>query len=219
MIFPDVQLGDPVLGFLSYDLSTPPDDPEAELPLYIHGEDFKMAAMLIENPRDGSDIEIGGAFDPLFGLFAAAGVSNDLEDDAIGVYDAVDAIQFAEPPIGFAGFLPIVHVSFLGPADVLDSNALPAELNLDDWPEAVIGFSDLLDLGAGPDAVSSYVLAEIDSLTPVLVPEPGSALLAALALAAGWMKIKTRRPSLSTNGVGEIAQNCDVNLKTRVGSS
>jgi hypothetical protein len=55
-IFPDVRLGDPVRGFLSYDLSTPHED-DPEYAYYEHDPaTFDVAGMVIENPRDETEI-------------------------------------------------------------------------------------------------------------------------------------------------------------------
>jgi hypothetical protein len=167
-IFANVRLGDPVRGFIRYDLNTPPDSADPHDVLYQHDPTFEVAGMVIENPRDGTELK----FLPDHELFANVEVINDLEDEVFGEFDNVTAYQSVLPPEGSSGIAPNVVVDLFGPADVLAGTGLPVELDLDDWPDASILFIDLGDLtGSGEPA--SYVFAEIHTLTPLV--SPGSA--------------------------------------------
>jgi hypothetical protein len=158
MIFPEVRLGDPVRGFISYDLTTEPDSSDPHSVFYFHPAGFKNVGMVIENPRDGTEIE----FVPDPSDFSGPEISNDREDEVAGLYDGVSVLQVVMPPAGSAGNLTVVSVDLLGPPDVLPDTNLPAALDLNDWPDATMLFVDLL----GIEDVSSYILAEINSLTP-----------------------------------------------------
>jgi hypothetical protein len=169
MTFPDVQLGDPVRGFLSYDLSTVPDDTIPNDILYEHGPNFEVAGMVIENPRDGSEIR----FLPDFSLPGLVNVINDGEDEVFGVSDSVLAAQGVVPPGGPSEIFPSVVISgLIGPAENLPDASLPLELNLEHWPDAIISYIDLVG--------GASIFAEIHSLTPV--PEPTTLALFAASM-------------------------------------
>jgi hypothetical protein len=169
-IFANVRLGDPVRGFISYDLNTPPDSADPHDVLYQHAPTFEVAGMVIENPRDGTELK----FLPDRELFANVEVINDLEDEVFGEFDNVTAYQSVLPPEGSSGIAPNVVVDLFGPPDVLAGTGLPVELDLNDWPDASILFIDLGDLtGSGEPA--SYVFAEIHTLTPIISANAGGA--------------------------------------------
>jgi hypothetical protein len=170
MIFTEVRLGDPVRGFISYDLTTPPDDDDPNDILYIHDPAFEVTGMVIENPRDGSEIEFIADRE----IIADIEVVDDLEDDDLGLFDNVSAYQSVLSPDGFSGPAPTVVVDLYGPPDVLADTSLPVELDLDDWPDATIYFVDFIDLFFGLEEPPSYVYAEIHTLTPADIPSlPG----------------------------------------------
>ncbi len=184
-VFPDVQLGDPVRGFLSYDLATPPDlsvDPNGAY--YYHDSDFAVAGMVIENPRGGDPIAFpADAGIPFSELLTFAGVADDLDDDLLGLHDGVFGYQTVTPPAGFSGLVPLVEVALTGPTDVLSDLSLPAALDLAPWTAATITFGEAFEIADDfADPASSYVVAAIHALT--LVPEPGGVALAAIAAAA-----------------------------------
>jgi hypothetical protein len=169
-IFANVRLGDPVRGFISYDLNTPPDSADPHDALYQHDLTFEVAGMVIENPRDGTELK----FLPDHELFANVEVINDREDEVFGEFDNVTAYQSVLPPEGSSGIAPNVVVDLFGPPDVLAGTGLPVELDLNDWPDASILFIDLGDLtGSGKPA--SYVFAEIHTLTPIISANAGGA--------------------------------------------
>jgi hypothetical protein len=168
--FPKVQLGDPVRGFLSYDLSAPPDAEDPNDIFYNHDPPFAVAGMAIENPRDGSKLE----FLPDTSLPGIVEVINDGEDEIFGVSDSVLALQSVLPPDGSAELFPSIVISgLIGPADVLADASLPLELHLDDWPDAVISYIDLIG--------GAFIFAEIHTLT--FVPEPMTTMLVIGAIA------------------------------------
>jgi hypothetical protein len=172
MTFPDVRLGDPIRGFLSYDLSTQGEEVEPNDIFYEHDPPFAVAGMVIENPRDGTEIEF--VPDNTF-LPAVVEVINDGEDEMTGPFDDILALQTVLPPGGTGEFLfAAIGIDLFGPPDVLSDTSLPTELNLDDWPEATIVYLDIL--------TETIIAAQIHTLTPV-VPEPSTvALLVASAL-------------------------------------
>lgn len=175
-IFPDVLPGDPVRGFLSYDLATPPYDDDPNLALYFHDADFVVAGMVIDNPRGGTAIEFSPDFGELGSLITSVAISDNLDD----TLDSVAAFQAVLPPEGFMGLAPLISVALAGESGVLADASLPDSLDLADWPEAAIIFADLFDFESGlEDPASSYVIAEIHALR--LVPEPATALLVSLA--------------------------------------
>jgi hypothetical protein len=165
MIFTNVRLGDPVRGFLSYDLATQPSGIGDEgFDVYWHDtQTFAVAAMVIENPREGTEMTLV----PIAADIADVYVFNDAEDDDHVIYDNVSAYQGVIPPPGFRGDAPMVAVDLYGPPGVLTSASLPTELDLNDWPDATIGVVDYYDLLLGSDDPAGYIAAEIHTLTPV----------------------------------------------------
>lgn len=200
LIFGDVQLGDPVRGFLSYDRATPPADDDPTTALYVHEAGFVTAGMRIENPRDGGAIEFLPDLDGFWSsLLTLVGVGNDAEEPELSddPYDSLLAIQSVLAPDGFSGEAPIVNVSLAGPGDILPDVSLPEALALEPWKLATLTFIDFFDLDVeAGKTFSSYVLAEIRSLTPA-VPEPASAALAlvgGLAGLLGWRRPASAAP-------------------------
>ena len=152
-VFNEVRQGDPVRGSMSYDLRTLPIPIDAQSALYRHVW-FDIATMVIENPRTGGEITFTS--DPR--LAQDVFVSNDEE----GMYDFISAIRPVMSPPGATIGSPDVVVTLRGKTDVITNQRLPLQLDLDDWPEAVISFVDLdTDL---------YLYAEINSLKSVVVP-------------------------------------------------
>jgi hypothetical protein len=177
MQFPNVRLGDPVRGFLSYDLNAVPDDEDPNNIFYEHDPSFQVAGLVIENPRDGTEIELL----PDTTLPSVVNITNDGEDPDIGLTDSVAALQSVVPPGGQPGFFPpFATVAFFGPPDVLADASLPLELHLEDWPDAVIGYLDL---------TGAFIFAEIHTLTPV--PEP-SAIALLIAGTLGLLHLTNR---------------------------
>lgn len=187
LIFGDVQVGDPVRGFLSYDRDSVPEEVDPTLTFYFQEPGFETAGMVIENPRSGGEI----AFPPdsaglLSDLLTLVGVTNDFEEpEGSGVLsDGLAAFMPVFAPDGFTGLAPIVGVNLEGPGDVFSDVGLPESLTLGDWEVASLMFADFFDLSSeSGEFLSSYVIAEIHSLTPI--PEPtsaGAALVAVLAL-------------------------------------
>jgi hypothetical protein len=178
-LFPDVRLGDPVRGFLSYDLNAVPDEEDPNDIFYEHDPTFEVAGMVIENPRDGTEIE----FLPDTQLPGFVNITNDGDDPDFGPTDSVAALQSVLPPNGVPSlFPPFATVAFFGPPDVLGDASLPLELHLDDWPDAGIGYIDIIS--------GAFVFAEIHTLT--FVPEP-SAIALLIAGALGLFHLTNRR--------------------------
>jgi hypothetical protein len=168
MAFPDIRIGDSVRGFLSYDLSTTGDDEDPNDVLYSHNPAFEVVGMVIENPRDGSELE----FIPDRDFLADVKVSNDQEIVEVGLIDIMSAFQSVVSPDGYSGLAPTIGVTLDGPPETLPDASLPNVLNLDDWPDAVLVFVDFFDfvLGEG-EFESGYIAAEIHTLTPVIIPD------------------------------------------------
>jgi hypothetical protein len=200
MTFPDVRVGDPVRGFLSYDLSTQGDDTDPNDVFYEHDPTFQVVGMVIENPRDGT--EIGFVPDNTF-LPAIVEVINDGEDEMTGPFDDIIALQTVLPPGGTGEFLfAIVGVDLFGPPDVLSDASLPTALNLDDWPEASIVYLDVL--------TETFIFAEVRTLTPV-VPEPSTvALLLVGALGNHLARTRRRNWSLRCDRDGAVQKGTSV---------
>jgi hypothetical protein len=91
MLYPNVRLGDPVRGFLSYDLSVQPEEQSPNEFFYPHDPSFEVVRMVIENPRDGSSIEFVPLPEEVPALLA---VTNDFEDEELGTTDGLLAAQF-----------------------------------------------------------------------------------------------------------------------------
>jgi hypothetical protein len=152
-IFTDVRLGDPVRGFLSYDLATPPFDDDPEWTWYDHDPaTFAVAGMTVENPRDGTEIKFAPERDePYVEVYT---------DDEL---DWVTAYQAVRRPVGYSGSTAEVLIDLIAPPDLLPDSRLPPTLDLNDWPEATIYFGTFSD-----DASSIY--AEIHTLRSVDPP-------------------------------------------------
>jgi hypothetical protein len=168
MAFPDIRIGDSVRGFLSYDLSTAGNDEDPNDVLYAHDPAFEVVGMVIENPRDGSELE----FVPDREFFADVEVVNDQEIEEVGLIDSLSAFQSVVPPDDYSGLFPTIGIILDGPPEALPDASLPDELNLDDWPDAVLLFVDFFDfiLGEG-EFESGYIAAEIHTLMPVTIPD------------------------------------------------
>jgi hypothetical protein len=180
MLFPTVQLGDPVHGFLSYDLNSTPDDENPNDVFYEHIPPFVVAGMVIKNPRDGTEIQ----FEADAELPSLVEVFNDLDDEEFGLSDGIIAAQFVIPQDGIPAFFPpVASVGLIGPPDVLSDASLPRNLHLGDWPETAILYADFLG--------GTFLFAEIQSLT--LVPEASTAVL--LVVGSIGMSHRPRRPT------------------------
>jgi hypothetical protein len=156
--FPDLRLGDPVRGFLRYSLSTPPTGEDPQSASYDHDPAFEVAGMVIENPRDESEI----VFAADQSLFTLVGISNDDEDPEISD-EKFDGIFVLQPVASDGEFFPsVISVDLFGPPEVLADTSLPRELRLEDWPEAVIVYFDLFS--------GVFIGAEIHTLSAVMVP-------------------------------------------------
>ena len=84
-IFPNVHLGDPVRGVISYDLATAPNNNDPNNTKYQHTTPFEVVEMAIDNPRDGSTISF--VADPL--RDRGVQVLNNWHDEFVGLYDNV----------------------------------------------------------------------------------------------------------------------------------
>jgi hypothetical protein len=80
--------------------------------------------------------------------------------------DSVILLQPVVPPQGFSGSSPAITVDLSGPPATLPTTDLPAELMLDDWPDALIWFGDVNDT----EGMYSSITAEIYSLMSVATP-------------------------------------------------
>lgn len=157
--FPEVRLGDPVHGTLSYNLAAAPVGITDDKAFYPHAPSFRVATMVIDNPRTSESIVFAGVSD----FEQNVHVYNDFvfgENDE--VFDYFLALQDVIPPPGVEVDWPVVSVELTGPVDVIQDYGLPLELNLNDWPQAILSFSDSLS--------DTAIYAEIYSLTPVAVP-------------------------------------------------
>jgi hypothetical protein len=157
-LFPEVRLGDPVRGSIRYNVNNVPalDHPELGT-FYLHAPSFTVAEMVIENPRTGTDIE----FTPVQEfLLTSVFVFNDTP--ATGeLSDALYLTQGVQPPAGIE-MATSVDVSLEAPPDRLQGTGLPSQLDLDDWPVALIGFGEWLG--------ARTIEAQINKLTPVNLP-------------------------------------------------
>jgi hypothetical protein len=180
-IFFDVRPGDPVRGFLSYDLNALADDADPNDVFYEHAPAFEVVGMVIENPRDGSAIQ----FAPDTELPSLVEIINDGEDELLGLIDAVLALQPVLSPDGVPAefFPPALFVGLIGPSGIFSDASLPLKLNLDDWPEATIDYVDLLG--------GTFIFAEIHALTPV--PEPSTMVLLVAGAIAAVQLARNRR--------------------------
>jgi hypothetical protein len=164
MIFRNVRTGDPVRGLISFDLSTVGETDGASFGDYTHDRLFQVAGMVIENPRDGSEI----SFLPNRKELPWVSILNDEEGLSLSL-DLFEAIQPVVAPDGYQGDSPEIGVLLLGPGGALDSAGLPTTLELADWTDALIGFGDA---SVNPNA--SSVGAQIHTLRPVEPPKiPG----------------------------------------------
>jgi hypothetical protein len=165
LIFADVRLGDPVRGFLRYDLAAPPDVIDPSYTIYEHDPTFAVVGMVVDNPRDDSELVLSTSD----AGFAEVGIINNGEGE-LGLFDYVSAYQSVDAPDAFSGILPVVSVELVGPIESIASTDLPRALDLVDWPDAVIFFGDWLGVIGPPEEQSSYIFAEIHTLTPVMLP-------------------------------------------------
>ncbi len=152
----DVRLGDPVRGWLSYHPSVVPNA-NAFSASYTHPATFQVAQMIIDNPRTGGEIEFTGATDS--SAYHNVDVYDDFDDDTI--VDYIITLDDVVPTPGLEADYPVIAVELKGSPDVLQDLSLPRQLNLADWPYAILAFVDVLGGAA--------VYAEIYALTPVEV--------------------------------------------------
>jgi len=165
-IFPNVHLGDPVRGVISYDLATAPNNNDPNNTKYQHTTPFEVVEMAIDNPRDGSSISF--VADPA--RHRGVQVLNNLQDEFVGLYDNVFFYQGILRPAGYTGHSPMVGVDLYGPPETIAGTSLPVTLDLNDWPGAQIYFADFFDLFDGFVDPAGYVFADIHTLTPVVLP-------------------------------------------------
>jgi hypothetical protein len=150
-IFPEVRLGDPVRGTLTYDINN------FDYPAW-----FGLVTMTIENPRTGNELRF---MNDLTAPFANVSYYDGYPEDDESP-DELTFYQAVMPPAGFTGFLPSVAMWFIGPPGVLSGENPLEELDLEDWPDALISFYGY-DNALG---ISPYIDAEIRSLTPIESP-------------------------------------------------
>lgn len=144
----EVQRGDPVRGWLSFHLGILPNA-DSSSASYTHPATFQVSRMIIDNPRTGDEIVFEGSKDH-------SAYHN------VDVYsDYLMAIDDVVPPLGLEAGLPVTSVKLTSPTDVFLDFSLPQQLELADWPQAILTYADLLGGAA--------VYAEIYSLTPVEV--------------------------------------------------
>jgi hypothetical protein len=160
-----VRLGDRVRGSLSYNLNSfpgraPDEDPEEGIAGYIHAPSFAAASMVIENPRSGVDLEV--ISDPYHGaltwVFNNTGLFFDSNTDSLVVW------QPARLGRGPDAELAVIEVQLEGPPNRFTGTDLPAQLDLDDWPDALMTILPFLD------GDSTRVYCQINSLTPIDLP-------------------------------------------------
>jgi hypothetical protein len=158
-VFPDTRLGDTVRGSLSYNLNSYFYDIGNDSGFYPHAPTFPLTEMVIENPRTGIDLEFvrEPRYDPEVYV---------LNDEEFSDNNTIFTTQPVRVPDGAdPTWTPIVSVYLEGPSDALASRHLPPQLDLDDWPIALIGFSNKI-----ATAISDTIIdAEIYSLTPIAV--------------------------------------------------
>jgi hypothetical protein len=167
MLLPNVRLGDPVRGFLSYNLATPPDEPDPNEVSYIHDTGFAVGGMVIENPRNDTEI----SFAPYYcGDCSIVTVSNDVNDEFLMTEaGSVGVIQSVFAPGGPAGDEAFLVLGLIGSPNVLADTTLPTSFNVNDWTDSALTFVVDLD----PES-ATYVFASIHSITPVEPPKvPG----------------------------------------------
>lgn len=162
-VFRDVRIGDNVRGALRYSLATEPEAAEPGVTAYSHAPWFSMISMAIENPRLGKTTEFAVANEG-DGSYADVLVFDDYDPFNTGeLFDSLFAVKSVTPPLGFDAAFPSVSISLIGPATTLTGSSLPAQLDLDDWQDAVILFGDPLD-EAGK---YGSILSEINAITPL----------------------------------------------------
>jgi hypothetical protein len=161
------EVGDPLVGFLRVELTTPDSDPLPTFGSYEGASDFRF--------------EIGGTV-----LAADTGFAEVGDGDAFGGGTAdffrgavlcEPATPCAAPPLG--GFAPTsLELVLADPSDaVFSDDSLPASLALAAFPDrsAVVAFED--------GVAGGLVEASVDALT-TSVPEPAAPLLACVGAAA-----------------------------------
>jgi hypothetical protein len=147
-VFSAVRLGDPVRGTLTYDVNN-----------FLYPAWFGVVTMTIENPRTGGELNFGkdvaGIWGDIYWFDAFPDVTTN---------DDVEFIQSVVPPAGVPAIDPVVFASFSGPPRVLSGENPLEDLNLDDWPVALLSFLDF------DDSITTYIDAEINALTPIVTP-------------------------------------------------
>jgi hypothetical protein len=118
--------------------------------------------MVIENPRGGEEVRFEVDMRPFAGTIINIG--NDYPDPDDGLVDWVWVDMSVVPPDGSLSAFADIAVFLYGPAAVLPDRSLPPELDLADWPHAIIEFRDNF-LHQDP----TEIFAEIYSLSPVVV--------------------------------------------------
>lgn len=163
-LFPDVRLGDPVHGWMSYDRGTDPDPDlsEEHIDIYQSALGFQGVSMIIENPRSGGAVKFAPDMRPWSGTIV--NIANDFVDPNDGVVDWVWVDLGVVPPTESVSHFADLAVFLYGPGTTLSDSSLPTDLNLNDWPHAIIEFRDNF---LHQDATE--IFAEIYSLTPVPV--------------------------------------------------
>ena len=166
-LFPDVRLGDPVRGWVSFDLGSELDEDFSygNVSSYSNLPGFHGVSMVIENPRSGAETQFieDRRFDAI-SPGTLVSIANDDDDPDFGLVDWIAVDVAVLPPPGWTSGFADIAVVFAGPSTVLSDASLPGELNLDDWPQAIIELRDNF-LHQDP----TEIIAEIYSLTPVVV--------------------------------------------------
>jgi hypothetical protein len=92
-------------------------------------------------------------------------VGDDYPYSGENVGDFVYAVQSVLPPVGFSAPSPVVSIELEGIAPTLASTRLPTELDLDDWRQGFIWFSDFD--AYFEEEEPTFIEAEIHGLTPL----------------------------------------------------
>lgn len=148
-VFSGVRLGDPVRGTLTYDVNS-----------FLYPAWFGVATMTIDNPRTGGELQFGKDVAGIWGdIYWFDAFPDPTTED-----DDVEFIQSVVPPAGVPAIDPVVLALFRGPPRVLSGENPLEDLQLDDWPEALLSFFDF------DESITTYIDAEINALTPIVTP-------------------------------------------------
>jgi hypothetical protein len=149
-VFSSVRLGDPVRGTLTYDVNN-----------FTYPAWLGLASMTIDNPRTGEPLrfekDVAGSWADVFWY---DDFPHDTREDDLEIYQSV------VPPAGFVGEAPIVTAFFRGPSSVLSGENPLIDLDLDDWPIALLSFYDVYE----GFEITTYIDAETFSMTRIESP-------------------------------------------------